>query len=73
MLSVFKEGHNAKKATKNICCAKGERAFDHNTVSRHLKTFRLGCKNLDDQEKSDWPKTFDCEAGAPSHRDKSSE
>ena len=37
--------HNTAKATKNIYCTKGE--VDHNEVTRKLKKFHSGCKNLD--------------------------
>ena len=40
-----------------------ERAFDHSTVTKCLKEFRSGCKNLDDQVRFDRLKTIDSEAG----------
>ena len=38
------------------CCVKDEGAIDHNTVTRWLKIFSLGCKNLNYQERSSWSK-----------------
>ena len=40
---------NTVKAPKKICGMKGEGEIDHNTVTRGLKKFRLGCKNLNDK------------------------
>ena len=57
----FKLGHNAVKATKNICCAKGERSVDHKTITCRLKKFCSGCKNLDNQARLGRPKTIDSE------------
>ena len=37
MLYKFKLGHNAAKATKNICCAKGERTVYHSIVTKGIK------------------------------------
>ena len=34
MLYEVELGRNVVKATKNICCAKGESVVDHSTVSR---------------------------------------
>ena len=45
-LYEFALGHNTAKATKNICCSKGEGAVDHNTITRGLKKFWSGFKNL---------------------------
>ena len=56
MLYKFKLGHNAAEATKNICYMKGKDAVDHNTIDRWWKKFCLGCKNLDDQARSDGSK-----------------
>ena len=55
MLYEFELGYDTVEATKNIC-AKGKGAFDHNTVTRLLKLFHLGCKNFDGQVKSGRPK-----------------
>ena len=55
-------GYNTTEATKNICYAKGESSVDYSAVSRWLKKFHLGCKNLDEQAKSGRPKTVDSEA-----------
>ena len=38
-----------QKQPKTICCVKSEGVVDHSTVTRWLKKFRLGCKNLDAQ------------------------
>ena len=59
MLSEFELGHNAMEAIKNIFYKKGEGAVDHNRVTRGSKKFNLGCKDLDDQAKSDRPKSMD--------------
>ena len=48
----FKLRHNITESTKNICCAKGEGAVDHSTVTRQMEKFHLRCKNLDDQARS---------------------
>ena len=57
MLYKFKPDHNAGEATKNICREKDEGALDYTTVIRWLKTFCMGCKNLDSQALLDRPKT----------------
>ena len=62
MLYMFELCHNIAKATENICCVKGEGSVDHSTVTRGLKKFCLGYKNLNDQAKSIGPKTIDSEA-----------
>ena len=59
MLYEFKLGHNTAEATKNICCVKSEGAVDHSPVTRWLKKFCPGCKNLDDQARLCRPKTVD--------------
>ena len=33
MIFEYELGRNAAKASKNICCAKGDNAGDHNTVT----------------------------------------
>ena len=50
------------KVTKIICCVKSEGTVDHSTVTRLFKKFCSGCKNLDNQVRSDKPKTMDIEA-----------
>ena len=45
---------NSVEATKNICHAKNE-----STVTRWLKKFHLGCKNLNDQANSGKTKNMD--------------
>ena len=62
MLYEFELSHNAAEATKNICFAKGEDAVDHDTVTSWFEKFLSGCKNLDDQTRSDEPKSVDSEA-----------
>ena len=61
-LYVLKLSHNAMKAIKNICCAKGEGTVNHNAITRWFKKFCLVCKNLDGQAKLGRPKTRDSEA-----------
>ena len=51
------------ETTKNIYGAKGEGAFEHNTVTRLFKKFLLGCKNFDNRagqiDLKPWtPKTY---------------
>ena len=53
-------GHNIE-TTKHFCCAKGESAVDHSTLTRWFKKFCFGCKNLDDQARFGKPKTMDSE------------
>ena len=50
------------ETTKNICCAKGEGAANHRTVTRWLKKFCLGYKNLDNQAKLGRSKIVDSKA-----------
>ena len=42
-------GHNAIEATKNVCFVKGKGTVDPSTVTRWVKKFPLGCKNLNEQ------------------------
>ena len=53
----FEMGHNTTETTKNLCCMKDEGAVDHSTITRYFKKFYWSCKNLDDQARSDRPKT----------------
>ena len=62
MLYKFKLGHNATKASKNICCILSEGVIDHSTITRGFKEFCLGCKNIVNQVRSGRPKTVDSEA-----------
>ena len=62
MLYKFKLDHNIKKTIKNICCAKGKGVIDYSTVTRWVKKFCSGCKNLDNQTRSGRLKTEDSEA-----------
>ena len=52
MLYKFKLEYNAKEATKNITCTKGEGAVDHSTETRRFKKFSSGCRNLNDKARS---------------------
>ena len=49
MLDEFELGDKDVEVTKYICCMKGEGAVDHSKVTKWLKKFHSGCKNLDDQ------------------------
>ena len=59
MIYEFEASHRAVEANKNIYCVKGERAIDHNTVTKWLKKFCSVCKHLDKQAMSGMPKTMD--------------
>ena len=61
MLHEFELGLNATEATKNICGAKGEGAFNRRTVTRWFKKFQSGCKNFDNQKGPDRTKIVDSE------------
>ena len=61
MLYEFRLGHNDVEATKNICCVKSEGMVHYNRVTRWFKKFCLGCKNLNDQARSERPKTMESE------------
>ena len=58
----FEQGHNITESTKNIYRAKGKGVVDHSIVTRWLKKFSSGCKNLDNQARSSRPKNVDAEA-----------
>ena len=62
MVYEFEMDHNTAEATKNICCAKGEGAIDHDSVSSGFKKFCSGYKTLDDQKRSGRPKVIDTDA-----------
>ena len=62
MLYKVKLDHNAMKATKEICCTKGQVSVDHSTVTSVFKKYCLGCKKLTNQAKSDRPKIVDFKA-----------
>ena len=47
MLYKFELAITPQKTSKNICCAKGEDAVDHSTVTRWVKKFCSDCKNID--------------------------
>ena len=59
---MIKLGHDTMKATKNICCMKGEGIDDHSRITRWLKKFCFGCKNLCNQTRIGRPKTLDFKA-----------
>ena len=52
-------GDDTIKATKNICCAKGE---GEGEVTRWIKKFCLACKNINYQIKLGRPKTIESDA-----------
>ena len=54
MFYEFQLGHSIMEASQNIC-VKGESTVDHNSVTRLFKKLCLGCKNFNDQTKSDRP------------------
>ena len=60
-LYEFKLGHNAALTPppkkNNIYCGKDEGEVDHNSATKWLKYFLMGCKNLDHQKRSSWLKT----------------
>ena len=56
MLYEFKLNHDFVDMTKNTSCADTD---DHNTVNRWFKKFCLGCKNFNNQARSDRPKIVD--------------
>ena len=58
----FEQGYKAAEEIKNICCVKEKDAIYHTTVTKWFKKFNLGCKNLDDQGRSDRFKNVDLEA-----------
>ena len=47
---------------KNLYYARDKGTVNHNTVTRSLKKFRSGYRNLDDKARLDKPKTMDSEA-----------
>ena len=61
MLHKFEQGQNTMEATQDICCVKGEGTVDGNIVTRWLKKFCTGRKNLDNLVKSGGHKTMDSE------------
>ena len=62
MLYKFDMDHNTVEATKNNSYAKSEGAVNHSTLTRRLKKLQLGCKNLNNQVRSGWPKNVDSNA-----------
>ena len=62
MFYKFKLRNKIIKISKKICFVKGEGTVDHSTVSRWFKKFCSACKTLDNQAKSDEPKSMDSEA-----------
>ena len=61
MLYEFKLDHNALEATRKNC-VKSEDAVDHGTVTRWVKKFCSSRKNLNEQARSDRPKTIESDA-----------
>ena len=61
-LYEFELSHNAAESTKIIYCVKGESTIDHSIINRCFKKFCLGGKNIDDQARSNRPKTVNSEA-----------
>ena len=61
MIYEFELGHNDMEATKNIHCAKGDGRVYQITVTRCYKKFTSGRKNIDEHERSVWPKRVDYE------------
>ena len=55
-------GRNAAAVTKNVCCAKKERAANHSTVTKWTKKFRLGSKNFYVRTESGGPTSVDSKA-----------
>ena len=53
VLYEFEQSNKAVEATKNFCFAKGESTVDHCIVTRGFKKFLSGCKNLNDQSRSE--------------------
>ena len=52
-------GHNAAVRMKKISCTKREDTVNYSIVTRCFKKFCSGCKNLDNQAKSDRSITVD--------------
>ena len=46
------------EATKSFYCVEHEGIVDYNTINKWFKKFWLGCRNIDDLEKSSRPKTI---------------
>ena len=61
MVYEFELGQNAVEISKNIGCVRHKNEVDHSTVTRWLKKFRSGCKNLDNQMRSGRSKCVDSE------------
>ena len=62
MLYNFELSHNSTRVTKNIYYAKGESVFYHSRVTRRLKKYHLGGKNLNNQTKLGRRTSVDSEA-----------
>ena len=58
-LYEFELSHNAADQTKTILCTKVKGTVDNSTVTRWLRRFCSGSKNLDDQVRSGWLKSKD--------------
>ena len=59
MLSKFELIHNVTEVSKNISQKVKGRLVDHSTVTRWIKKFCLGFKNLENQARSGRPKNLD--------------
>ena len=68
MFYKFVMSYKTAKVTKNICCTKSESTVDHNTVTKWLKKFCLGHKNLNNQVRSGRPKIIDFIEANPANR-----
>ena len=73
MLYELELGHHEMEVIKNICCAKGKGAVDHNTVTKYFQKFCSGYKNFNNETWSGRLKTIDSESVLQAHWVKSSE
>ena len=62
MIYNFEVSHHTVESTKTIFYAKVEGAVDHCTVTRRLRKFYLGLKNLNSHARSCAPGSVDSEA-----------
>ena len=51
-----------RESDPKICCAKGKGTFDLSTITKWLKKFFSGCKNIDNRAKSGKPKSKNSKA-----------
>ena len=59
-ISLFQS--DIAESIKSVCCTKSEGAVDHTKITKWFKKFPFGCKKLNNQLKSGWPKTVDSKA-----------